>query len=82
MLLTTTLVGCAQSIKPEVERELPPFPEFARPVKVAEPKSGEALLSIAARERAGRIANAKRINAVGVWYECLRLVYAQGGACK
>ena len=62
--------ACETSGRPRVILPLPP--DFATPVVVAEPREGEALLLIAARERSARIANEERLIAFEQWYENLR----------
>jgi hypothetical protein len=58
-------------------RQLPLAPEFARPVTVVEPRAGEPILVIAARERAGRQwANTVITNMVD-WYEAVRRSYEE-----
>ncbi|MFD2248974.1 hypothetical protein FHS82_001091 [Pseudochelatococcus lubricantis] len=44
------------------------------------PRAGDDPLAIAARERAGRGAANRRIKAIVIWYECIRITYA-GGEC-
>ena len=71
------LAGCAgsSSLRDVIARDLPAPPAYLRPVTMVEPKAGEDLLAIAARERAGRL-KANRIigNARGQW-EKLREAY-------
>lgn len=55
------LAGCVTSGKPPLQREFPRPPGWMQPVKVQDPKAGEPLLEIAARERAGRLENASII---------------------
>lgn len=64
----------------EVRRDLPALPEWAMPVKVRKPASGDDPLVIAARERAGRGVANRRIKALMAWYDCVRIQYA-GGEC-
>jgi hypothetical protein len=71
------LSACAQSGEPPTARVLPPPPAFAKPVIVAQPKKGEPLVAIAARERAGRLAANARITSFEQWYESVRRDYAQ-----
>ncbi|MDB5597360.1 MAG: hypothetical protein JWM36_4321 [Hyphomicrobiales bacterium] len=74
-----TCAGCARPPgRAQLDRQLPPPPAFAKSVEVQEPRVGEYLLVIAARERAGRqLANA-RIDAFSGWY--LDLQKRLGGA--
>jgi ethanolamine ammonia-lyase large subunit len=55
---------------------LPPPPDFAQPVAVAQPRAGEPLVGIAARERAGRVAANNRLAAFRYWYEAVRNGYS------
>lgn len=71
------LTGCGPSGEPPTARVLPPPPPFAAPVQVAQPKKGEPLIGIAARERAGRVAANARITSFVEWYEGVRRDYAQ-----
>lgn len=78
MLMTLPLVGCAGSgsgLKDVIRRDLPAPPAYLAPVLVPDPKTGEPLLGIAARERAGRLkANTIIRNARAQW-EKLRKTY-------
>lgn len=76
-LLTMTLSGCGPSGEPPTARALPPPPDFAQAVQVAQPKAGEPLVAIAARERAGRIAANGRLIGLRKWYEGVRADYAK-----
>ena len=57
LLMTLLLANCASSgsVREIVSRDLPPAPAYLQPVAVPEPKAGEQLVTIAARERAGRL---------------------------
>jgi hypothetical protein len=48
-----------------------------KPVSVAAPKDGEPLLSIAARERAGRTQANRIITALRGWYSAVKAAYAK-----
>jgi hypothetical protein len=74
LLLTISVAGCSTS--GSVERTLPARPGFAKPITVPDPRVGEDALSIAARERAGRIAANCVIVNYNEWYEALRARYA------
>lgn len=74
--MTTALVGCATSGSP-APRDLPTWPGFARPVAVQDPQAGEPLLAIAARERAGRVENARRLEEAQRWYAGVRESYSE-----
>ena len=76
-LITATLTACGPSGEPPTARVLPAQPSFAKPVIVAQPKKGEPLVAIAARERAGRIAANARITSFSEWYEGVRADYAK-----
>lgn len=67
---------CAACNQSHLRRELPPPTDYMRPVEVQEPRTGEDLLIIAARERAGRIqANSRIVNA-REWYKLVREEFA------
>ena len=74
--LTLTLSGCATS-NSALNRTLPPPPEFARPVDVAQPKRGEHAVAVAARERAGRIQANHVIDSTVDWYNQVRRSYGE-----
>jgi len=78
LLTTLPLVACAGSasgIKDVIRRDLPAAPAYLAPVAVLEPKAGENALSVAARERAGRLkANTIIRNARAQWQK-LRAAY-------
>lgn len=61
MPLTLTLASCAVSTSPPAAIALPAVPACLAPVAVAEPQAGEALIIIAARERAARLEANQRI---------------------
>jgi hypothetical protein len=69
-LLPTISAGCASSAptKEPIVRQLPPPPSFAQPVKVRAPKTGEPMLLIASRERAGRVQANRRLVEFRAWY--------------
>lgn len=75
--LPLMLAGCSASADKEaLVRDLPFGPAaIATPVQVAPPRVGEICVSYAARERAGRIANAHRLTAYDRWYADLRTTY-------
>lgn len=77
VFLPLMLAGCsASSDKDALTRDLPFGPKgISTPVRVAPPKVGEYCVVYAARERAGRIANARRLNAFDKWYADLRTTY-------
>ena len=71
-----TLSGCASLPgKEPIARTLPPTPNFAQPVSVAEPRAGEPLLAVASRERAGRKQNAAIITRFRGFYGNVRREY-------
>jgi len=78
LLMTLLLAACAGSgseLKDVIRRDLPAAPAYLRPVAVLEPKAGENAVSVAARERAGRLkANTVIRNARAQW-EKLRAAY-------
>jgi hypothetical protein len=77
-LTTLPLAACAGSgsgLKEVIRRDLPAAPAYLQPVAVLEPRAGENTLSVAARERAGRLkANTIIRNARRQW-ESLRASY-------
>lgn len=76
--MASMLGGCSASGSREPLRvRLPPAPEYAEPIDVRNPRKGETLIGIAARERAGRIAANGRITAFRDWYEGVREDYAR-----
>lgn len=75
--MTMLLGACASSssVRDIVQREIPGPPGYLQPVLVAEPKKGENALTVAVRERAGRLkANTIIRNARDQW-EKLRAAY-------
>lgn len=77
LCLSMTLAGCAGS--GNVERQLPPAPSYLQPANVPEPKAGEACLSVAARERSGRLTNASIIQAVKGDWQTMTVTYTGKG---
>jgi hypothetical protein len=71
------LAGCAGSnnLREVIARDLPAPPAYLRPVSVAEPKAGEDMLAIAARERAGRLTANRIIRSARGQWEKLRETY-------
>ncbi len=65
--------------EPPVARQLPAEPDFARPVKIADPRPGESAIVVAARERAGRLQANRVIEAFRGFYSSVRASYAQPG---
>ena len=76
--MTLPLAACAGSgsgLKEVIRRDLPAAPAYLQPVSVLEPRAGENALSVAARERAGRLkANTIIRNARTQW-EKVRAAY-------
>ena len=70
-LMTASCVGSNST-----RRELPPPPAFAKPSEVPERKIGEPLILVTGRERAGRLAANRTIDAFRGWYEDVRRDYA------
>ena len=76
-LLLAACAGSGSSLREVVRRDLPAAPAYLVPVTAPQPKAGEDLLSVAARERAGRLkANTIIRNARSQW-EKLRKTYAR-----
>lgn len=77
--LALALSACTTtSGRPVVQRQLPPFPAYAQPVKVKDPKAGEDPLAVAARERAGRVKANRVIEDLNEWYQGVVSSYAAG----
>lgn len=75
MLPLAACAGSGSDLKDIVRRDLPAAPAYLAPVSVLEPKAGESLVGVAARERAGRLkANTIIRNARAQW-EKLRAAY-------
>lgn len=75
-MILIALAGCAASNSPKgVTRDLPQRPTWTEPVKVANPKTGENAIAVAARERAGRIEANSVITHFGEWYDSVRAGY-------
>ena len=62
-------------LKDVIRRDLPAAPAYLRPVAVPEPKAGENALSVAARERAGRLKANTVIRSARAQWEKLRAAY-------
>jgi hypothetical protein len=72
------VAGCSTSAERQpLARQLPPPPAFAEPVVVADPRTGESAVAVAARERAGRVAANSRLRAFVVWYEGVKKDFAR-----
>lgn len=69
--------GCATSDEQSggLARRLPQPPGFLAVVSVPDPKTGDDLRVVAARERAGRVEANRRIGALRIWYAGLRENY-------
>lgn len=79
--LTTSVVVCLTLIfaacnPSHLRRDLPPPPDYWGAVQVQEPRAGEDLLIITARERAGRLEANNRLDASRDWYETVREEFA------
>ena len=72
------LTACATLNNPPTIRHLPQKPDFVKPVVITEPKQGEDVLIIAARERAARLKANRVIAQFSGWYDALRDDYAAG----
>lgn len=74
------LAACASSgsqLRDVVRRDLPAAPGYLAPVLVPEPKAGEQMLTIAARERAGRLKANGIIRSTRKQWDKLRADYAK-----
>ena len=75
MLPLAACAGSGSELRDVIRRDLPAAPAYLQPVAVLEPKTGENALSVAARERAGRLkANTIIRNARRQW-DSLRATY-------
>lgn len=63
------LAGCVTSGSAPLNRELPQKPAYAAPVVVPEPQEDEDARLVAARERAGRLENGRRLVALGKMWD-------------
>lgn len=68
---TLTLAGCATSGSVTTVN-LPSWPAHCVPAEVADPRTGEPAVAVAARERAARFENARRLESCGEWYDSIR----------
>lgn len=59
-----------------MRRDLPPLPDFAKPVEMQARRLGEPLILVTGRERAGRLAANAIIVEIGNWYGGVRRDYA------
>jgi len=76
-LLLTACAGSGSQLREVVRRDLPAAPGYLVPVAVAQPMAGESALTVAARERAGRLkANTVIRNARMQWNR-LRAAYGK-----
>jgi len=74
--LAMASAGCSTSSRKEpLARSLPAEPAFAREVGVPDPRVGEDVLVVAARERAGRLQANAVIRRFRGWYGEVRRGY-------
>lgn len=76
--MTLPLAACAGSgsgLGEVVRRDLPAAPAYLHPVAVPDPKPGENAVTVAARERAGRLKANTIIRNARVQWERLRAAY-------
>ncbi len=70
------LAGCATSGSVPLGRDLPAADKrMTTPTVVAEPQAGEACAAVSARERSGRVDDARKLTAFAAWYETIRESY-------
>lgn len=74
-LIALALAGCQTD--GALVRHLPDWPAMCRGAAVKEPRPGEELLVIAARERSGRLKANRTIRACGEWYSSVAEDYAR-----
>lgn len=77
LLMAVIVAGCSTSGSVPATRQLPAAPDFAKPVSVPDPKVGEPALTIAGRERAGRLQANRIITEFRDWYAGVRADYAK-----
>lgn len=75
--MAVTVAGCSTSGSAPSARQLPAVPDFAKPVSVPDPNIGEPALTIAGRERAGRLQANRIITEFRDWYAGVRADYAK-----
>lgn len=75
--MSVIVAGCSTSGSAPAARQLPAAPDFAKPVTVPDPKVGEPALTIAGRERAGRLQANRIITEFRDWYAGVRAGYAK-----
>lgn len=75
MLPLAACAGSGSELKGVIRRDLPAAPAYLQPVTVLEPKAGENALSVAARERAGRLKANTVIRSARAQWEKLRAAY-------
>lgn len=76
------LAGCAGAPPPApapLARSLPELPAWAAPVNVPEPRVGDSLRVLYARERAGREDANRRLAGVPPWYAGVRRSFEKPG---
>ena len=61
-----------------MRRDLPAAPAYLTPVAVPDPREGEPLLAVAARERAGRLKANTIIRSARLQWERMRKAYKSG----
>jgi hypothetical protein len=75
ILLLAACAGSGSNLRDVVRRDLPAAPAYLAPVLVPDPKAGEPLLGIAARERAGRLKANTIIRSARTQWDKLRAAY-------
>lgn len=76
--MLTACAGSSSSVRDIVQRDIPGPPAYLQPVLVAEPKAGEKVVVVAARERAGRLkANSIIRNARDQWNKLVQAYRAR-----
>ena len=74
-LLLTACAGSGSTLREVVRRDLPAAPAYLQPVAVPDPKTGEDILAVAARERAGRMKANRIIRNARTQWDKLRAAY-------
>ncbi len=70
------LAACSKSNETAVlVRQLPPTPAWAQPVLTPDPKRGEDILIVAARERSAKAQANTRLIEFRSWYGSIRSAY-------
>jgi hypothetical protein len=78
-LFVAACAGSSNGVREIVRRDLPVSPGYLAPVAVSEPRLGESVVEVAARERAGRLKANRIILKTREQWERLRAQYRKAG---